>query len=126
MSTKTTPELALFDLSTEGLKRSRKSFAAEVAELKAQYGIFTHLCRGGGEWLALSMPECCAALSEYGLTEEERTNGVALMAGYCRLLDEAGLVEEGHRTEREAVTSLVSRIKSSGPAMQRNQGRDGT
>ena len=101
-----------FDLPVPGLKRERANHRAEVEALKKAHGIFTHLCRGGGDWLALSMPECCAALSGYGLTEIERTDGVALMAGYCRLLDEAGLVEEGHKTERAAVAALVERLRS--------------
>jgi hypothetical protein len=101
----------LFDLSSPGLKRTRANHRFEVEALKKEHGIFTHLCRGGGEWLALSMPECCAALSGFPLTEIERTNGVALMAGYCRLLDEAGLVKEGHKTERAAVAALVERLR---------------
>lgn len=83
----------------------------EVAALKQEHGIFTHNCRGAGEWLALSMPECIKALEGYNLTEEERTCGAALLAGYCRLLDEAGLIEEYHKTEYEAVTALVERIE---------------
>lgn len=101
-----------FDLPVPGLKRQRANHRAEVEALKKEHGIFTHLCRGGGDWLALSMPECCSALSGYNLTEIERTDGVALMAGYCRLLDEAGLVEEGHKTERAAVAALVERLRS--------------
>jgi hypothetical protein len=85
---------------------------ADVAAWKAQYSIYTHLCRGGGDWLALSMSECCAALNDYKLTAEERTDGAALMAGYCRLLDEAGLIEDGHKTQHAAVAALVTRIRA--------------
>lgn len=103
---------ALFDLPGEGLKRQRVNHRAEVRALKKEHGIFTHLCRGAGDWLALSMPECTAALAGYDLTDEEKTDAVLLLAGYCRLLDEAGLVEDGHETERAAVAAVVERLRS--------------
>lgn len=45
------------------------------------------------------------------LTDAEKTDGVMLMAGYCRLLDEAGLIEEGHKTELAACRAVVARMK---------------
>lgn len=107
------PDTTLFALAEPGVAHTRANHRGETAALKKAHGIFTHRASfTTGNWMALSMPECCEALSGYGLTDEEKTNGVALMAGYCRLLDEAGLVEEGHKTEHAAVTALVARIKA--------------
>lgn len=92
------------------IETTRAKHRAEVAALKQKHGIFTHLDRGGGDWLALSLPECVAALDGYDLTEAERTDGAALLIGYCRLLDDAGLIEEGHETERAAVGAVVKRM----------------
>ena len=55
------------------------------------------------------MDECCWKLEGYGLTKEQQTDGVMLMAGYCRLIDEAGLIHFG-QTEHEACESLVTRL----------------
>lgn len=84
----------------------RQQHAAEVAELKAKHGIVTHLCRGGGEWLAVCPKECGKVLG----TPEDITL-FDLISGYCRLLDEAGLVEENHPTEHAAVTALAKRLE---------------
>jgi hypothetical protein len=90
----------------------RTSHRDEVRHLKKEHGIFSHHCAAGGDWMALSMPECTAALAGYDLTEEEKTDAVALMAGYCRLLDDAGMIEQGHRTEYDAVKALASRLSA--------------
>ena len=79
----------------------------QVAEWKGLFRIFTH--KGPDDWMALSMDECCWKLEGYGLTKEEQTDGVMLMAGYCRLIDEAGLIHYGE-TEHEACESLVARL----------------
>jgi hypothetical protein len=83
---------------------------AGLADVKKKHGLFTHRCPGGGEWLALSLPECCAALEGHTLTDAERTDGALLLMGYARLLEEAGLVEQGHRTEQAAVDALLGRM----------------
>jgi hypothetical protein len=92
--------------------RPRLSHRDEVKSMKEKHGIFTHLSRGNGDWLALSMPECIERLKGYTLTDEEKTVGAALLAGYCRLLDDEGLIEENHRTEYEACLALVKRIET--------------
>ena len=79
----------------------------QVAEWKRLFRIFTH--KGPDDWMALSMDECCMKLEGYGLTKEQQTDGVILMAGYCRLIDEAGLIHFGD-TEHEACESLVARL----------------
>ena len=85
----------------------------ETLRLKKEHDIYTHNAPGAGEWMAFSMSECVAALSGYPLTEEEKTVPVALLTGYCRLMDEARLVEDGHKTEWAAVEALVCRILKS-------------
>jgi hypothetical protein len=79
----------------------------QAHEWKQQHRIFTH--KGHDDWMALSMPECCELLKGYDLTAEEKTDGVMLMAGYCRLIDEAGLIHFG-QTEHEVCESLVTRL----------------
>lgn len=91
--------------------RKTPSLAAKrrehVHEWKQQHRIFTH--KGPDDWMALSMDECCWKLEGYGLTKEQQTDGVMLMVGYCRLIDEAGLIHFG-QTEHEACESLVTRL----------------
>lgn len=70
--------------------------------------IFTHYTEGMG-WLALSMRDACDCLSGYSLTQEEKSNGVALMFGYCSLLDEAGLVADCFGLEFDAAMELAIR-----------------
>ena len=109
--------LAIADVRPCGLavmagSRLRNARRQEVQTLKKAHGIFSHHCAGGGDWMAISMPECTAALAGYDLTDEEKTDAVALMAGYCRLLDEANMIEQGHQTEYDAVKALVARLSA--------------
>lgn len=99
----------LFDLSAPGLRRSRRDTRKATNALKREHEMFTHYCQDGG-WLAMHLPSCRAALEGYELTELERTDGVVMLAGYCRLLDEAGLVHEDHKTEREAVLAAIGKL----------------
>jgi hypothetical protein len=81
---------------------------AKVKEWKAALGLYAY--KGCAEdWMALSMPECIARLEGYELTAEEKTDAPSLLAGYCRLLDEAGLIQYG-RTEYETCEALVGRM----------------
>lgn len=80
-----------------------------VAEMKEKHEIFTHHCAGAGDWMALDMPLCRRLLNGYDMTREEKTDGVALMAGYGRLLDEAHMIEENHKTEYDAVKAIVDK-----------------
>ena len=98
-------------------KSNREIRAEQVDAWKAEYGIQTHCCRGGGDWMAVSMPECIALLEGYGLTDAEKTSLPALMAGYCRLLDEAGVIEDGHATEFIACEKLTARISEENDEM---------
>lgn len=102
----------LFDTAPFCGETKRSMRRRELQSLKAKLGAFTHRCNEGG-WMALSMKECVEKLKGYSLTEEEKTDGFHLMAGYCRLLDEDGLIADGYKTELEAVKALDERIAES-------------
>lgn len=55
-------------------------------------------------WLAVDMAAASEMLEGYGLTDKEKTNLPELMAGYCRLLDDAGMCHYGD-TEEEAIAN---------------------
>jgi len=92
-------------------KRKRVSHHAEVRRLKELHGIWTDHCPDLG-WMALSVPQCMEALKGYSLTEEERTMPIALVAGYGRLLEEAGLLIDGASTELLACQAVAERLGS--------------
>jgi hypothetical protein len=53
----------------------------------------THYCKGAcSEWIAVDMDMARKKLVGYDLTDEEQKDIVELMAGYCQLLDESGLI----------------------------------
>lgn len=54
---------------------------------------------------AVNMTVAIEKLSGYDLTEEEQTDQAALMAGYCRLIEDSKLVGYGD-TEFEAIADL--------------------
>ena len=54
---------------------------------------------------AVNMTVAIKKLEGYDLTEEEKTELPALMASYCRLIDDAGLIGFGE-TEFEAIQDL--------------------
>jgi hemerythrin-like domain-containing protein len=47
------------------------------------------------QYLAVNMSEAIKKLKGYDLTDDEKHSVVDLMAGYCRLVDEAGLTGYG-------------------------------
>lgn len=64
---------------------------------------FTHYCKREPEpWLAIHRETALEMLKGYNLTHEQKTDVFWLMAGYCRLLDEAGVIHYG-QTEGEAI-----------------------
>ena len=103
-------KVTLFEFMSE--VRKTPSLAArrrqQVQAWTQHHRIYTH--KGPEDWMALSMNECCELLKGYNLTDEEKTDGTMLMAGYCRLLDEAGLIHFG-TTSHEACESLVKRLQ---------------
>jgi hypothetical protein len=52
-------------------------------------------------WSALDMAIACRMLRNYNLTEAQKNDYPTLMAGYCRLLDDAGIIGYGH-TKKQA------------------------
>jgi hypothetical protein len=55
-------------------------------------------------WLAVDMAAAAKLLAGYGLTDKEKTELPELMAGYCRLIDEAELCFYGN-TEEEVIAA---------------------
>ncbi len=62
-------------------------------------------------WLAVPMKAARELLAGYDLTEDEKNNLPAMMAGYCRLLDEARYTFEGD-SEREVQDSALEFCRS--------------
>jgi len=58
-------------------------------------------------YTAVNMTVSIEMLKGYDLTDEEKTEQSALMAGYCRLLEERGLIGWGE-TEFESIQDLFS------------------
>jgi len=58
------------------------------------------------EWLAIHRDSALELLDDYNLTDEQKNDAGALMAGYCRLIEEAGLVHYGN-TEQEAIEAAL-------------------
>jgi len=54
-------------------------------------------------WCAVEMNAACRLFDGYDLTEQEKTSLPHLMAGYCRLLEDADLVGYG-KTENQAIS----------------------
>ena len=102
------PTEKLFDVAPFQGPSTKEKRRKECEALKAKHAIWTH--HTAKDWLALSMTECTAALNGYDLTTEQRTVPIMMLAGYCRLLDDAGMIEQGHETEWEAVTALAARL----------------
>lgn len=64
---------------------------------------FVHHCPGIQDpWLAIHKESAFKALSGYNLSDNEKKDVFYLMAGYCRLLDEAGLIHYG-KTKAEVL-----------------------
>jgi hypothetical protein len=101
----------LFDLSqipSDPTRSIRHERAEQVRAWKKEYGIQTNHCED--DWMAVSMNEACERLKDYDLTDDEKSHLACLMAGYCRLLDDGGMIAEGHKTEYEACEALVRRL----------------
>lgn len=89
----------LFDVPKDRPRRKQR-----LAAFKASNGIQTHFCAdyrsGGNAWMAIHMPTATKALEGYGVKPD--VSLMELMAGYCRLLDEGGMIFEAN-TEAEAI-----------------------
>ena len=58
-------------------------------------------------YIAVNMTICIDRFKGYDLTEDEKTDVTEMMAGYCRLAEEHGLVGFGE-TEFESIQDLFS------------------
>lgn len=63
-----------------------------------------------GLWLAVNMTAAVKMLDGYNLTDDEKTDLSCLMAGYCRLIGEAGLTGYGD-SELDAISDLFGKAK---------------
>ena len=61
-------------------------------------------------WIAIHRESALELLKDYDLTEEQKTDITLLMAGFCNVLDTAGLIFCG-RTKAEA-TAKACGLKS--------------
>lgn len=76
---------------------------------------FTHFAEHcDPPWLAIHRETVLKMLKDYELTHEQKTDVFHLMAGYCRLIDEAGLIHYG-RTENEAIAKACGLIADRTP-----------
>jgi hypothetical protein len=97
----------LFDVP---MQLSPRLAAQKLALEKAKAeGVKTHYApHAEPPWIAVSMVAACEMLDGYDLTPEEKTDLPALLAGYCRLIDEADLIGYGH-TEIEAILNIPNK-----------------
>lgn len=58
-------------------------------------------------WMAVDIEAACQLLKNYPLTDKEKTDLPELIAGWGRLVEEAGLCHYGE-TEAEAVASAAA------------------
>ena len=95
-------EAALFDLDAVRMDSPR------LKALK-EHDIQTHHAPHNTEapWLAVPMKAAREVLRGYDLTDDESSSLSAIMARYCRLLDEAGLTFTG-QTEREVQDAALA------------------
>lgn len=109
------PAEKLFDVAPFQGPTTKEKRRKECEELKAKHFIWTHSAPKDAntrDWLAMSMSECTAALNGYPLTSAEKTVPILMLAGYCALLDDAGMIERGHATEWEAVKAVARRLEA--------------
>jgi hypothetical protein len=103
----------LFEIAPD--RQSRRAEQRDrISELKAKHGIFTQNAPSDGKpnWLAFSLPFCVEALKSYNLSDAEKTEPLCLYAGYCRLMEEQGMLVDGAETEAEAVLETIKRLEA--------------
>lgn len=105
-----TGQMKLLDVPKMAPSREELS-QREIEYVKAQHGIWTHKSgafkRGEHPWTALLLATGpCGADIPYS-AQMQRMTPMEMIAGYCRVLDEHGLLTTGE-TEREAMEELMS------------------
>lgn len=98
--------LALFDLDSVRMDSPRLK---EIKEHDIQTHHAPHM--EDDPWLAIPMKAARAALEGYNLTDDESGSVAGIMAGYCRLLDEAGMTFLG-ATERDVQDAALAWCRS--------------
>ena len=98
-------------LATVPINKTRAELRQEEIDAwKEQHGVWTFHTSGMDEpWVAVCLPKAHEALSGYGLSPDELAKPIELFAGYCRLLDEAGLSASGE-TEAETCEQLAKQL----------------
>lgn len=76
--------------------------------VKRDLEIFTHW-HADSQWMGFSMQKACEALEGYELTEAQKSDPIDLFSGYCRLLDEAGMVADNEPSEFDAICFVAQR-----------------
>ncbi len=98
----------LFDVPKDRPTRKER-----IQEFKAENWIWTHKAEMMEDrWSALAYAHSLEALKGYDLTGKLEPE--FLIAGYCRLLDEAGLLVTG-KTEMEAIRTLCRNLNINCP-----------
>lgn len=96
---------ALFDMD------SVRQDSPRLAELK-NHDIQTHHAPDcNPPWIAVPMKAAVDLLAGYKLTEEEKNSLPAIMSGFCRFLDESGMVFDGD-SEREVQDAALDFCRS--------------
>lgn len=84
---------------------------AALETWKKENGVFTHRANHMEHpWSALAFEKAKEVLSGYELSDEEKTYPGSLIAGYCRLLDDSGLLVCAG-TELKACRALAESAK---------------
>lgn len=93
--------------------KDRPTRKERIEAFKREHGIWTYGDKknrvGDHAWDAMSVTLACERLSGYDLSEEVRKEPIMLIAGYCRLLEEMGILVTG-QTEVEAIRVLCVNI----------------
>jgi hypothetical protein len=96
----------LFNMDSVAMDSPRLA-AIKAADIKTHHA--PHMIED--PWLAIPMNREREILDSYDLTPSEKTSIPDMMAGYCRLLDECGMVFYG-QTEREAQDAALAFLSS--------------
>jgi hypothetical protein len=96
----------LFDMDSLAMDSPRLA-AIKAADIQTHHAPHMEV----DPWLAIPMERAREILDGYDLTPFEKTSIPDMMAGYCRLLDECGLLFYGD-TEREAQDAALAFLLS--------------
>lgn len=97
---------ALFDMDSVAMDSPRLA-AIKAADIQTHHA--PHMDED--PWLAIPMNAARELLDGYDLTEDESGSVSGIMAGYCRLLDEAGMTFTG-QTEREVQDAALAYLSN--------------